>query len=226
VGEIEEVSAAYAGVVRGRVRLGMVRGCSIPPFLDAVADYRRDHPGVELALAEDDSELLQRRVLSGDLDLALVGWAGEVLDGLVATVVVDEPVAAVVPVDHRLADRAEVTWRELDGEPLLGLVRGTGVRAAVDASAPGRDVDLEASSPETLLGLARRGAGVALLSPSMATGAEGVRALVVADAPVRARLGLVARRGRRPAATERLLAALRATLLPPPQAGSGAQQRP
>ncbi|QIG42743.1 LysR family transcriptional regulator [Nocardioides anomalus] len=205
VAEIAEVSAAYAGAVRGRVRLGMVRGCSIPPFLDALAAFRREHPGVELALAEDDSEVLQRHVLGGELDLALVGWAGDVLEGLSATVVVDEPVAAVVPDGHRLAGHRTVRWRDLEGETLLGLVRGTGVRAAVDLSGLERPVDLEASSPETLLGLTRRGAGVALLSPSMVRGEDGVHALVVADAEVTATLGLVAREGRRPAATERLL---------------------
>jgi DNA-binding transcriptional LysR family regulator len=201
VEEIAEVSAEYAGLVRGRVRLGMVRGCSIPPFLDALAAYRREHPGVELVLAEDDSEVLQREVLTGGLDLALVGWAGDVLDGLSATVVVDEPVAAVVPDGHRLARRRTLRWRDLEGETLLGLVRGTGVRAAVGDAR----VDLEASSPETLLGLTRRGAGVALLSPSMIRGEEGLHAVVVADAPATAKLGLVAREGRRPAATERLL---------------------
>lgn len=212
VGRIEELGAEYAGVVRGRVRLGMVRGCSIPPFLDALAAYRHDHPGVELVLAEDDSDVLQRRVLHGELDLALVGWADGLLDGLDHTTVVDEPVAAVVPQGHRLATRKQVAWRDLDGETLLALVRGTGARAAVDAVRGDRAVDLEASSPDTLLGLAARGAGVALLSPSMAYGAPGVRALVVTDAPLTAKLGLVARQGQRSAATEALLTRLVAAL--------------
>jgi len=216
VDRIGEVSDEFSGVVRGRVRMGMIRGCSIPPFLDALAKFRLGHPGVELVLVEDDSDVLQRQVLSTELDLALVGWAGEVLAGLDLDTIVDEPVAAVFATDHRLARRRTIRWADLAGETLLCLPRGTGVRAAVDLSraAAGVDprVDLEASSPDTLIGLAGRGAGVALLSESMAVGAQDVLARVVSDATVTARLGLVAREGQLPSAPRALLERLRAAL--------------
>ncbi|WP_322936748.1 LysR substrate-binding domain-containing protein [Nocardioides bizhenqiangii] len=77
----------------------------------------------------------------------------------------------------------------------------------------GARTDLEASSPDTLLGLVRRGVGVALLSASMTLGADGLSAMVVTDAPVQAKLGLAARRGRRPAASEELLGRLCAALI-------------
>ena len=217
VDQIAEVGDEFSGVVRGRVRLGMIRGCSIPPFLDALAAFGVDHGGVELVLAEDDSDVLMRRVLAGELDVALVGWAGEPLSGLGVTTVVDEPVAAVMPRGHRLARRTTVRWRDLEGEPLLCLSPGTGVRAAVELSraAAGSDqpIGLEAGSPETLLGLVRRGAGVALLSESMAQGEDGLVSRVVVDAAVTAKLGLVVRLGELPSACralhERLVAALR-----------------
>lgn len=209
VERISEVGEELNDVVRGRVRLGMVRGCSIPPFLDALADFGREHPGVELVLAEEDSDVLQGRVLHGSLDLALVGWAGTHLAGLHLTTVVDEPVTAVVPADHPLAQHASVRWSDLDPFRLLALTRGTGVRAAADASGVPR-VDLEASSPETLLGLARRGAGVALLSASMVP--PDLVALPVRDAPTNARLGLAVRDGRPAPATAALHARLVAAL--------------
>jgi DNA-binding transcriptional LysR family regulator len=216
VDRVAEVSDEFSGVVRGRVRMGMIQGCSIPPFLDALADFRGTHPGVELVLAEDDSDVLQRRVLAGALDLALVGWAGELLDGLDETTVVDEPVAAVVATGHSIAGRRTVRWADLDDQVLLCLNRGTGIRAAVDLSrsAAGVEprVDLEASSPDTLIGLAARGAGVALLSASMAAGAPGVTATVVSDATVTAKLALVRRDGQLSAAARVLLDGLRSGL--------------
>jgi DNA-binding transcriptional LysR family regulator len=216
VEQVAEVSDEFSGVVRGRVRLGMIRGCAIPPFLDALAAFRADHEGVELALAEDDSDVLMRGVLAGELDVALVGWAGDPLPGLRVTTVVDEPVAVVLPVDHRLARRTTLCWRDLEGETLLCLSRGTGIRAAVDlsrsAAGTAQPISLEAGSPETLLGLARRGAGVALLSESMAQGEDGLVSRVVVDATVTAKLGLVVRSGGLPSATltlhDRLVAAL------------------
>jgi DNA-binding transcriptional LysR family regulator len=125
-------------------------------------------------------------------------------------------VAAVLATDHPLARRRMVRWADLAGETLLCLPRGTGVRAAVDLSraAAGAEprVDLEASSPATLIGLAGRGAGVALLTESMTIRAAGVVAKVVSDASVTARLGLVVRDGQLPSATRVLLDRLRTAL--------------
>jgi DNA-binding transcriptional LysR family regulator len=74
-------------------------------------------------------------------------------------------------------------------------------------------VDIDASSPVTLLRLAERGAGVAVLSASSTRG-TGLRTVPLTDATTHARLGLITRRGRHSPAVQlllvRLLAALRA----------------
>ncbi|MFD9689150.1 LysR family transcriptional regulator [Kitasatospora sp. NPDC059088] len=193
---IQHTAAEFADAVRGRVRLGMIMGCSIPPFLDTVADLGRTHPGIELSLHEGHSDLLQSQVLAGALDLALIGYAGEVAPGLEVGVVVDDPIAAVVPVGHPL-DRPGLTLADLRGEKILCLSPGTGLRAAYDRSCAqlGLDprVDIEASSPAAVLRLAERGAGVAVLSASAVEGV-GLRAVPLTDAATNARLGLVARR--------------------------------
>ncbi|MGW7447817.1 LysR family transcriptional regulator [Kitasatospora sp. NPDC054795] len=211
---IQHTAAEFADAVRGRVRLGMITGCSIPPFLDAVADLGRSHPGIELSLHEGHSEDLQAQVMAGSLDLALIGYAGEVFPGLEATVAIDEPIAAVVPVGHAL-DRARLRLADLRGEKILCLSPGTGIRAAYRGSCRrlGLDprVDIEASSPVALLRLAERGAGVAVLSASSAAG-DGLRAVPLADAAIRARLGLVARRDQPSPAVRLLMARLRAAL--------------
>ncbi|MFF4384673.1 LysR family transcriptional regulator [Kitasatospora sp. NPDC001547] len=214
---IQHTAAEFADAVRGRVRLGMIMGCSIPPFLDAVADLGRSHPGIELSLHEGHSEDLQAQVLAGSLDLALIGYAGEVSPGLEATVAVDEPIAAVVPVGHPL-DRARLRLADLRGEKILCLSPGTGIRAAYQDSCRrlGLDprVDIEASSPIALLRLAERGAGVAVLSASSAAGTAGagLRTVPLADAATCARLGLVARHDQPSPAVRLLRARLRAAL--------------
>ncbi|MEU3313444.1 LysR family transcriptional regulator [Streptomyces sp. NPDC006687] len=192
---IRHTAAEFADAVRGRVRLGMVMGCSIPPFLDAVADLGRSHPGIELSLHEGHSDDLQAQVLAGSLDLALIGYAGETAPGLETAVVIDEPIAAVVPAGHPL-DRPRPPLAGLRGEKVLCLPRGTGIRAAYEDSCRrlGLDprVDLEAASPTALLHLAERGAGVAVLSPSSTQG-SALRATPFTDAPTHARLGLITR---------------------------------
>ncbi|THA56570.1 LysR family transcriptional regulator [Streptomyces sp. A1136] len=216
---IAHTAAEFAEAVRGRVRLGMIRGCSIPGLLDVVAGLATSHPGVELGLHEDDSEALRERVLARSLDLALIAFAGGEETGagsagLDVSVFLREPLTAVVPVGHRL-DRASVRLSDLRAEKVLCLPPGTGIRAAYDRSCArvglGSQVAIEAASPSALTGLARRGAGVAVLTRS--SGAEeGMSTVPVLDAATPACLGLVIRPDQRSPATRLVLAALREAL--------------
>ncbi|HJD83499.1 LysR family transcriptional regulator [Kitasatospora aureofaciens] len=211
---IEHTAAEFADAVRGRVRLGMIMGCSIPPFLDTVADLGRTHPGIDLSLHEGHSDLLQAQVLSGSLDLALIGFAGEADPGLDVDLVVDERIVAAVPVGHPL-DRTELKLADLRSEKILCLSPGTGLRAAYEDSCRrlGLEprVDIEASSPLAVLRLAERGAGVAVLSESSVDGA-GLRAVPIADAATYAKLGLVARRDQHSPAVRLLRAKILAAM--------------
>ncbi|MFE3764363.1 LysR family transcriptional regulator [Streptomyces sp. NPDC059104] len=213
---IQHTAAEFADAVRGRARLGMIMGCSIPAFLDTVADLGRTHPGIELSLHEGHSDDLQTQVLSGSLDLALIGYAGEVAPGLDVSVVIDEPITAVVPAGHPL-DRTDLRLADLQGEKVLCLSLGTGIRAAYEDSCRriGLDprVDIDASSPAALLRLAERGAGAAVLSASSAQGTD-LRTVPLTDAPTHARLGLITRRGRHSPAVQLLLTGLLAALRP------------
>ncbi|MDX2596626.1 LysR family transcriptional regulator [Streptomyces sp. WI03-4A] len=213
---IKHTADEFADAVRGQVRLGMIMGCSIPAFLDTIADLGHTHPGIELSLHEGYSDDLQAQVLAGSLDLALIGYAGSVAPGLEASIVIDEPIAAAVPAGHPL-DRPNLRLGDLRGEKILCLCPGTGIRAAYEDSCRrigiGPRVDIDASSPVALLRLTERGAGVAVLSASSIQG-TGLQTVPLTDAATRARLGLVTRGGQHSPAAQllrtRLLAALQA----------------
>lgn len=212
---MREAADDVSGLRRGRVALGMVRGCSIPPFLDALAAFRHRYPGVEVTLAEGDSADLVQDVLDATLDVALIGYAGRPAPGLEVIELIAEPVAVAVPPGHRLAALEAVALADLAGEALLCLPAGTGIRAAFDRSCRRIDVDLpidlEASSPDAVLGLARRGAGVAVLSASMAEGHPLVVRPIV-DADTLARLGLCRRVDATSSAARELMAAIAAAM--------------
>ncbi|MEU7062611.1 LysR family transcriptional regulator [Streptomyces sp. NPDC046161] len=211
---IEHTASEFAQATRGRVRLGMIAGCAIPGLLDAVAGIGASHPQIVLSLHEDDSRALRTQVLTRSLDLALIAFAGRTEPELDVGVILDEPIAAVVPEGHRLARRS-VRLADLEGEKVLSLPQGTGIREAYERSCLRLGieprVDIEASSPQTLLGLAQRGAGVAVLSPSSGV-ADGVSAVPISDAATHACLGLAIRPDQRSPAARLTLARLRAAL--------------
>ncbi|MDP9028278.1 MAG: LysR family transcriptional regulator [Actinomycetota bacterium] len=190
-GAVDEVS----GLLRGSVAFGMVTGCDLPGFMDALADVHLAHPHLLVTLVEGPSDVLRRSVLSGDLDLALVAWSGEIEAGLGSAIVVDEETELAVPAGHPFAELDDIDLESLVDETVICLSPGTGVRSAFDGLIAERRssvrVGLEASSPDTVAGLAARGLGVAVLSSSMVAAHPGLHPVRVRGAQPRSRLGLV-----------------------------------
>ncbi|WP_345713253.1 LysR substrate-binding domain-containing protein, partial [Kineococcus glutinatus] len=202
-----------AGLLRGEVRAGMVTGCALPGFFDAIAEFSAEHPGVRTGLREGTSADLVEAVREGFLDLAVVGAHGEPAPGLGSLVLVDEPLIAL---RRRDADPpAVLALAELCAGPLVTLPVGAGIRAALDAACAGLGPQprpaFEASTPEVVAGLAARGLGTAVLSASMSGVHPDLVRVDLVPAPT-ARLEVVWREPPPGPAVRRLLRHVRAHL--------------
>ncbi len=98
---VADVSAMRQEVV-GTVRAGMIgtTGRWLVPRLYAM--LRERHPGVQMTVSDGTSASLEPRLLSGQLDLAVVSLP-VVGDELIGTPLFEEDLMLVVPTDHPLA---------------------------------------------------------------------------------------------------------------------------
>jgi DNA-binding transcriptional LysR family regulator len=183
------------GLVRGRLTVGMITGCTIRPFFDALAGFHRAHPGVEITLQEENSEVLIENVRSGLQDVALVGVAGAPPAGLSSHVIVSEGLIAAVPAGHPLATRISVDLVTLCAYEMICLPMGTGIRGVLDQACAAQGlrpgVSLQATAPAAVADLAARGLGVAVLSASMAAGFGELVAIPIDGITIPALLALV-----------------------------------
>jgi DNA-binding transcriptional LysR family regulator len=190
-----------AGLVRGQVTVGMVSGCALPALAELLAGFHDRHPGVAIALVEDNSDRLVERLRDGRLDLALIGWAEQTPADIDSVVLVDEELVAVVAPGHPLAGAGAdaragagagaITIRQLRDLPLVSLPRGTGVRAALDAACAAAGftprIVFEASALPMVVELAGRGLGLAVVPASIPNGPGILR---LTDPQLRSRLEL------------------------------------
>jgi DNA-binding transcriptional LysR family regulator len=184
------------GLLRGSLRMGMVTACTVTPLFDALAAFHHAHPGIEVELAEDTSDLLLERVRAGTLDLALVGTAGPPPPAFHTLPIVSEGIAALVAPGHPLHGRARAPLAEVAAHPVICLPPGTGVRGVYEQAcaaaglAPG--IALSATAPDAIADLAARGLGAGILSASMCAGytADALAAVAIDDVPVPAVLAL------------------------------------
>lgn len=171
VDDLEQVSDELVGLVRGSVRIGTIIGCTIPGFLDGFAQFRTDHPGVSATLVEDDSDALMAGLLSGEFDVILLAHCEPLPSEIKSMTFVDEAICVGVPDDHPWRGSDALDIHELVDAEVITLAVGTGIRAALEQMSDAEECDIrpaiEAHSPDTVLKLAARGAGVAVLSESM-----------------------------------------------------------
>jgi DNA-binding transcriptional LysR family regulator len=186
---------AFAGLVRGRVAVGMITACSSLDLTNLLAAFHQEHPGVEIMLSEATSDHLLDGLLAGQLDLAFVGLAAPAPAGIATQVVVDESLMAAVGLDDPLAGTASITLDDLREHALICLPRGTGVRAALDdgcalAGFQPR-IAFEASDPRVVAQLGARGLGLAILPASMATAQPAeLHPIAIVNPELRSRLEL------------------------------------
>ncbi|MGW4403513.1 LysR substrate-binding domain-containing protein [Nonomuraea sp. NPDC004702] len=203
-GAVGQAVGEVTDLIRGTLTVGMVLGCTVTPLFDALAAFRRAHPGVELSLLEDNSDKLVEGVRGGALDLALIGVANGVPEGLEALTIVSERLVAAVPPEHPLARRGRIALRDLREQAIVCMPRGTGLRAVFDEACAAQGlrppIALQAGAADAIAGLAARGLGVAILSESMAAlHRDRLTALLIDDVRTPALLALVWREGGGPA---------------------------
>ncbi len=191
--------AAFAGLVTGRLRLGMVGSVgSAAPLVEAVLlDFHARHPGVEIAVQDTGSRRMAGQVRAGELDLAFVGlFAEQSPAGLVHQLLVEEPLVAVVPRDHPLVGRPSVELAELAAAgPFIEMRAESGLRLQVDAAfdraGVQRAVAFELSTSESVVRFAGLGFGAALVPVSATSTATGVGVLPLGDPEARHPISLV-----------------------------------
>jgi DNA-binding transcriptional LysR family regulator len=187
-------AAAAAGVVRGRLAVGVIVTAAAVDVPELLQRYRARYPEVRVVLRSGRSDDLVAAIRDGELDIAFLGLPEDQRPSGVETLVLDEDEhVLVVPAGHRLAGAGRVALRDIADETFVDFMQGTPARAQSDqafaAAGLVRDVAYEVGVVELITRLTARGLGVALL-PSAFAGplAEGDPALAlvpVADGPRR-----------------------------------------
>ncbi|QGV77042.1 LysR family transcriptional regulator [Streptomyces ficellus] len=161
-------AASAAGVVRGRLAVGVIVTTAAVDVPELLQRYRAQHPDVRVLLRAGGSDELAAAIRGGELDIAFLGLPDDERPSGVETVVLDrDHHVLVVPAGHRLAGRRRVALQDIASETFVDFTRGSPARAQSDkafaAAGLVRDVAYEAGVAELITRLIARDLGVALL---------------------------------------------------------------
>jgi DNA-binding transcriptional LysR family regulator len=168
--------ASLRDVLRGRLRIG-VAGPVDRRLGQALGDFHRAHPGVEVLLTIQNNEPLLEAVANGHMDVGIVGVGVQPVPRQVRTrVIASESLVLAVSRDHPLARKRSTTLAQFRDQPFVTLVHGSGHRAVFDKTFGDAGflprIAAEAGELSSLIELAAEGLGAAIVPRSAANGAN------------------------------------------------------
>ncbi len=124
--DLENSIAAYKGLKRGRLRLGVVTTAKYfaPEIL---GEFCKEYPEIDVSLKVTNRERVHERLKHGEDDLYIMGRTQEE-PGLVSIPFAPNPMVVVAGKDHPLTKEQDISLERLAQEPLLLREPGSGIR--------------------------------------------------------------------------------------------------
>jgi DNA-binding transcriptional LysR family regulator len=169
--DAEAEVAAIAGGRGGRLRIASFPTAGATLMPQAVARFRAAHPGVEVRLAEGESEQIAPRLRAGDFEIVIlfefVGVGERLGAGMRRFELLDDPLHLALPAEHPLAGRRKLRLEDLREESWVQTSAASPcarhvVRSCHAAGFEPR-VSFESDDYQTVQGLVAAGVGVALI---------------------------------------------------------------
>ena len=160
----------FARFSRGRVTVAAPNAqCALllPPVIRLFRDL---HPGVRVVLHDVPEHEVLALVRNGAADLGIATQT-DVRTDLVSTALSADEFIAVLPPGHPLLERRTLEWAQVAREPVIGYLAGNPVRRMLDEKLAERGIALdyafEIALPWTMMGLAREGLGIAVVTMAL-----------------------------------------------------------
>jgi DNA-binding transcriptional LysR family regulator len=187
----------------GHLHLGFTASAAFHPIVRAlVREFRNAYPGVGLTLTEGTTAHLLAQLDEGRIDLAFLRPGVHSFAGVVLRDIASEPMKAVLPVTHPLAQRARIPLSALAQEPFVLIPRAASPMLHDEIVSACRHAGFEpmpgqqAPQLSTVVSLVAAEFGVSIVPASVSQfHAEGVTYVDIADAKVRSKLALASLEG-------------------------------
>lgn len=186
---------------RGRVSIAAssVQAALVLPRL--VRRFTDQNPGVKVEVFDVTQDEVLSMVQAGAVDFG-IGTAFDHRPELTLRPLWSEAFHAILLPDHPLAARRELSWKDLNGAPLIGPRPGNPVRELLEQMLNREGISLswryEASLPLTIIGMVEGGMGIGVLTDSVRSvaGALGLALRPIGRPTVRREVVMVLHVGR------------------------------
>jgi DNA-binding transcriptional LysR family regulator len=187
------------GLQRGRLKLGLPVLAGSALFAWLVASFRKKYPQIEVELRESGCEELETDVRRGQIEVG--ASLLPISDDFDHQIVREEPLIALLPVEHPLSSRPSVKLKELAPCPTIFFEDGFALNTLLIDGFRQRKMDYidagHSANPDFMIAMVAAGLGIAFLPHLILKSRDyrSVRAVKIEDENMWWRLALIWRRG-------------------------------
>lgn len=183
-------AAAAAGVIRGRLTIGMIPTVTSIDIGAVLAEFTAAYPSVHVRMHSGGSDRFISRIAAGTMDVAVLGLPSSHPPEAVASHCMrQDRLVAVVGDEHRFAGRKRLMLRDLEDEVFVDFPPGTPGRTQSDLAFTeagiGRRVMFEAMTTDLIVDLVAQGLAVGMLPAAAVEKRPGLHLIEVRDGPSR-----------------------------------------
>jgi len=187
------------GLQRGRLKLGLPVLAGSALFAWLVAGFRKKYPQIEVELQESGCEALEKDVRRGEIEIG--ASLLPISDDFEYQIVREEPLIALLPVEHPLSGRSSLKLKELAPCPTIFFEDGFALNSLLISGFRQRKMDYSdaghSANPDFMIAMVAAGLGIAFLPHVILKSRDyrSVRAVKIEDENMWWRLALIWRRG-------------------------------
>ncbi|BAT59584.1 HTH-type transcriptional regulator GltC [Variibacter gotjawalensis] len=160
---------SVGGYLRGRLVISCLISVTHHMVREALLAFRKLNPDVEVQLLEGMGSEVYENVRNGIADFG-IGNAVDLPEDMIAEEVVEEACVGILPSNHALARKKELTLHDLVREPLVSLPLASGLRRLIDniAAKHGAKLDHKTIVEQfgSLYDVVSAGLGVGIVPPT------------------------------------------------------------
>ncbi|MGM9941791.1 MAG: LysR family transcriptional regulator [Bulleidia sp.] len=172
------------------IRIGSTVTISNTVLTSLLKKYQSMYPDIRTEITVNNGAFLQDALIGDDIDLALIEDSIH-FDDLQAVPFDSDSLVLIVPTDHPLASKNQISLQDLNGIPYLKRDRGSAVREYVDHLFAERGIVVdslwESTSTHALIHAVEEGFGVTILPYRMCCREieeNRVKSVTITDAPL------------------------------------------
>lgn len=161
--QLNQIVSAVKGLNAGTVRVGAFTSVAVHWLPGMIKQFQRDYPNVDFQLLNGDYHDIEQWLASGSIDLGFVNLP---MQGDCPCIPLGEDrLLAVLPKDHRLANRERFPLEELEKEPFIGLLESSDhdARRVMEQAGVKPNIKFTTKDDYAIIAMVENGLGISIM---------------------------------------------------------------